>query len=190
MQDTVSITLGDFDIPESITAIDIHGKEVLVKSGLGLTDTIGFVDSVTSTVIDPETGEYRPELFDFTFEAMVLMYFTDIALPKDAGEQFGLVCHTNLCFEVKRSIDTEQLDSLYAAAERKVAHLLRCAENTLASKMADLLASFEQLRESTRDVFSSVGGADLKALVEHLSGMGEAALAKAVLDQQEDTDAQ
>jgi len=162
----------------------------MVKSSLGLTNTVGFIDSVASTVIDGETGEYRPELFDFAFDAMVLMYFTNIALPEDAGEQFELVCHTDLCFEVKRNLDTEQLDGLHAAAERKVAHLLRCAENTLATKMADLLASFEQLREHTRDVFSNVGGADLKAMVDHLSGMDEAALAKAVLARQGDADAQ
>ncbi|MCL1953014.1 MAG: hypothetical protein FWF60_09330 [Oscillospiraceae bacterium] len=161
----------------------------MVKSSLGLTNTVGFIDSVASTVIDGETGEYRPELFDFAFDAMVLMYFTNIALPEDAGEQFELVCHTDLCFEVKRSIDTEQLECLRAAAERKVAHLLHCAENTLASKMTDLLASFEQLRESTHDVFSNIGGADLKAMVNHLSGMDEAALAKAVLARQGDADA-
>ncbi|MCL1952040.1 MAG: hypothetical protein FWF60_04350 [Oscillospiraceae bacterium] len=161
-----------------------------MKSGLGLADTIGFVDSVAATVIDGETGEYRPELFGFAFDAMVLMYFTNIALPEDAGEQFNLICHTDLCFEVKRSIDTEQLEGLRAAADLKIEHLLRCAENALATKMAGLLASFEQLRESTRDIFSTVGGAELKAMVDHLSGMDEATLAKTVLAQQEDTDAQ
>jgi len=190
MQNTIEITIGDFDQAPGVDTIDICGKEVQVKSGLSLTETIGFVDSVATTVLDPETGEYRPELFDFAFDAMVLMYFTNISLPSNAGEQFGLVCHTNLCFEVKRNIDTEQLERLYAAADQKITHLLRCAENTLASKMSDLLASFEQLRECTRDVFSNVGGTGLKAMVDRLTGMDEAALAKAVLAHQENADVQ
>ena len=189
MQNTIELTIGDFDQTPSVDTIDICGKEVQVKSGLGLTETIGFVDSVATTVLDHETGEYRPELFDFALDAMVLMYFTNIALPADAGEQFDLVCNTNLCFEVKRNIDTEQLDRLYASADRKIFHLLRCAENTLATKMTDLLASFEQLRECTRDVFSNVGGASLKSMVDRLSGIDEAALAKAVLAQQDDANA-
>ena len=190
MQNTVEITLDDFDIPEDITTIDICGKEVQVKSALGLTETIGFVDSVVSTVMDSETGDYRPELFDFAFGAMLLMYYTNIALPEDSGEQYALVCHTGLCFEIKKNIDTEQLDSLRTAAELKVAHLVRCAESTLASQMADLLASFEQLQEHTRDMFSNVGGADLKAMVDTLADMDEATLAKAVLAHHGDTDAQ
>jgi len=184
MQDTVAFTIDDFDIPED-AAVDICGKEVLVKQGLGLSETIGFVDSVASTVIDDETGGYRPELFDFAFDVMVLMYFTNIALPDDSGERFRLINHTDLCFEVKKNIDTETLDSLYAAAELKVAHLVRCAENTLASKMADLLDSFAQLQEMTSDAFSNVGGADLKALVDTFAGMDEAKIAKAVLAIQE-----
>jgi len=190
MQNTVAIALSDFDIPEDVTPIDICGKEVLVKSGLSLTETIGFVDSVASTVVDGETGDYHPELFDFAFGAMLLMYYTNIALPEDSGEQFDLVCHTDLCFEIKKNIDTEQLDSLYAAAELKVAHLVRCAENTLASKMTELLASFAQLREMTQDAFSNIGGADLKAMVDNLAGINEATLAKAVLDHLESANAQ
>ena len=189
MQDTVTITPGDFDetpLAEECIAVDICGKEVLAKPCLGLAETIGFVDSVASTVIDSETGDYHPELFDFAFDAMLLMYFTNIALPANSEEQFELVCHTDLCFQVKKRIDTELLDSLYAAADQKVAHLLRCAENTLASKMADLLASFEQLQALTSDMFSNIGGADLKAMVDNLSGMDEAALAKAVLANQEE----
>jgi len=187
MQDTVTIALSDFDIPEDVTSIDICGKEVLVKSCLGLTETIGFVDSVASTVVDAETGDYHPELFDFAFGAMLLMYYTNIALPEDSGEQFELVCHTDLCFEVRKHLDNEELDSLRAAAELKIAHLVRCAENTLASKMADLLASFAQLQEMTQDVFANIGGADLKAMVDNLSGIDAAALAHAVLDRQYDT---
>jgi len=189
MQDTVSITLDDFDIPENVTTIDICGKEILVKSALGLADTIGFVDSVAATVMDSETGDYQPELFDFAFGAMLLMYYTNIALPEDSGEQFDLVCQTDLCFEVKKHLDIEQLDGLHVAAERKIAHQVRCAENTLAAKMADLLASFEQLQEHTRDIFSNVGGADLKAMVDAFAGMDEATLAKAVLARQGDGDA-
>jgi len=187
MQNSVAITLDDFNTSEDVTPIDICGKDILVQSGLGLTETIGFVDSVASTVVDEETGAYRPELFDFAFGAMLLMYYTNIALPADSGEQFDLVCRTDLCFEVKKHIDIEQLDSLRAAAERKIAHLLRCVESTLTSQMAELLASFEQLQESTRDVFSSVGGADLKAMVDNFAGMNEATLAKAVLSQQDQT---
>ena len=184
MQNSVVFSIDDFDIPEDV-AMDICGKEVLVKPSLGLTETIGFVDSVASTVMDDETGGYRPELFDFAFDAMVLMYFTNIALPADSGEQFQLVNHTDLCFEVKKNIDTETLDSLYAAAKLKVAHLVRCAENTLVSKMADLLDAFAQLQAMTSDVFSNVGGADLKALVDTFAGMDEAKIAKAVLAIQE-----
>jgi len=88
------------------------------------------------------------------------------------------------------NIDTEQLARLYAAAEQKILHLLRCAENTHASKMTDLLASFEQLRECTHDVFSTAGGANLKAMVDRLSGMDEVSLAKVVLAHQGDADAQ
>ena len=180
MQDTVAFTIDDFDIPEDVT-VDICGKEVVVKAGLGLAETIGFVDNVASTVMDDETGGYRPELFDFAFDVMVLMYFTNIALPDDSGEQFRLINHTDLCFEVKKNIDTETLDSLYAAAKLKVAHLVRCAENTLVSKMADLLDAFAQLQEMTSDVFSNVGGADLKAMIDTFAGMDEAKIAKAVL---------
>jgi len=189
MQDTIAITIDDFDqtpITEELIAVDIRGKEVLVKAGLGLTEIIGFMDSVATMVVDPETGEYRPELFDFAFDAMVLMYFTNIALPTDPEAKFELICHTDLCFEIKKVIDTEYLDGLYDAVDRKILHLLRCAENTLAAKMADLLASFEQLQELTHDMFSNIGGADLKALVDNLSGMDEAAIAKAVLAHQED----
>jgi len=190
MQDLVTITIADFDqtpIAEYTAAIDVCGKEVLLKAGLGLAETIGFVDSVATTVVDEETGDYHPELFDFAFDTMVLMYYTNIVLPADSGEQFELVRHTDLCFAVKKNMDTEQLDCLRAAAELKIAHLVRCAENSLTSKMDDLLISFEQLQEQTCDVFANIGGADLKAMVDNLSGMDEATLAKAVLAHQEQT---
>ena len=190
MQDTIAFTPGDFDetpLAAERIAVDIRSKEVLVKPCLGLTETIAFVDSVATTVLDPETGEYRPELLDFAFDAMLLMYFTNIALPDDAEEQFELVSHTDLCFQVKKNIDTEQLDMLYAAVDTKIHHLLRCTENTLAAKMANLLDSFEQLQDMSRDVFSSVGGADLKAMVDNFAGMDMAALAKAILAQQDET---
>ena len=47
--------------------------------------------------------------------------------------------------------------------------------------MADLLDAFAQLQAMTSDVFSNVGGADLKALVDTFAGMDEAKIAKAVL---------
>jgi len=184
MQDTVAIAFEDFDIQEDVISVEICGKEVLVKPELGLAETIGFVDSVASTVVDGDTGDYRPELFEFAFGTMLLMYYTNIELPEDTSEQFKLVCHTDICFEIKKVIDTEQLDSLYAAAELKIAHLVRCAEVALASKMEELLNSFAQLQEMTQDVFSNIGGADLKALVDHFAGMDEAKLAKAVLAHQ------
>lgn len=187
MQDTVAITFEDFDTPEDVISVEICGKEVLVKPYLGLAETIGFVDSVASTVVDSDTGDYRPELFEFAFSAMLLMYYTNIELPEDSNEQFNLVCHTDICFEIKKVIGAEQLDSLYAAVERKVAYLVRCAETALAAKMEELLNSFAQLQEMTKDVFSHIGGADLKALVDNLSGIDEAKLAKAVLAYQAET---
>jgi hypothetical protein len=120
-------------------------------------------------------------LFDFAFDAMLLLFFTDIELPEDAEEKFALVCHTNLCFEVKQHLDFEYLDDLRTAALQKIAHLLRCAENALTAQMTELLASFAQLQEQTRDAFANVGGADLKALVDNFAGMDEAKLAQAVL---------
>lgn len=188
MQDTITINFADFGkapIAEHMTSITVAGKEIAIKAGLGLTDTVGFVDSVAVTVVDSETGKYHPELMGFAFDAMILMYFTNVMLPADSEDQFELICYSDLCFEVKRAIDSELLDKLYAATDRKITHLVRCAENSLAAKMNDLLSSFAQLQELTQDTFENIGGAELKALVDHLSGMNEATLAKAVLDHQE-----
>ena len=179
---------------QNTTTITHGGNEIRVKRTLGFADTLGFMEDVLGLVVDEETGDYRPELFDFACAVALLTRFTDIALPRLEGGDidfealFGLTMCTDLCFQLKQELDADVYYTLCNDAREKVNYAVRRMEAANTAKLNELLDSFAQLREMTRDVFSGVGGAGLKDMVDRLSGMDEAALAKAVLAEQEESE--
>lgn len=171
-------------------AMDGHPDiEVTVRRVLPLYDVMQFVADVVSTCVDTETGEYIPEVQAFAVRSAVLTMYANFTLPKDPQKQYDLIYNTTAFQQVLDVIDRVQYDEILYSINERIKHEVAMLESSMARQVAELTDNMNRFIKNSEELFGSVGGDDVGALVKNLSKIGkvnEEELVKAVIDAKQD----
>ena len=158
--------------------------EVTVRRVLPLYDVMQFVADVVSTCVDADTGEYIPEVQAFAVRASVLTMYANFTLPKDPQKQYDLIYNTTAFQQVLDVIDRVQYDEIIYSINERIKHEVAMLESSMARQVADLTNNMARFIKNSEELFGSIQGDDMSALIKELSKMGkvdEEKLVKAVI---------
>ena len=164
------------------------GVIITVKRTLPLEDAVKLIEYVANSVVDGDSGEYSPEIFEFAFRSGVIKYFTDIELPDEIGEQYMFLFDTDVYSLVTEVINHEQFESIVDAVHDKVDFTLDIISSTAIMKVTDLINAVNTMVVEAGKTFDGLSGEDIKKFVTNIGNIGEldeAAVAKEVLNIQE-----
>lgn len=171
-------------------AMDGHPDiEVTVRRVLPLYDVMQLVADVVSTCVDTETGEYIPEVQAFAVRSAVLTMYANFTLPKDPQKQYDLIYNTTAFQQVLDVIDRVQYDEILYSINERIKHEVAMLESTMARQVAELTDNMNRFIKNSEELFGTVGGDDMSALMKNLSKIGkvnEKELVKAIIDAKQD----
>jgi len=159
--------------------------KIIIRRILPLQEVLQFVEDVVSSCIDMETGRYIPEIQAFTTRASVLTRYANFTLPKDPEKQYDLIYNTSAFQQVMGTIDGVQYNEILYSINERIKHETAMMEGALANQMAELTAKIDAFVNNSEELFGSIKGEDMSALVKNLTkatDVDEEKLVKAVFN--------
>lgn len=183
----VSITLFDRIMKEHFQnerTIQWHEAEVRVKRTLSLSEMLAFVDDVAEICFHDQYG-FLPEIKDFAIKSNILTRYANFSMPDNLGHRYEMVYCTDAVDAVCAAIDTVQLQEIVNSIDSKIRFLCDSKANLIQDRINDVLNTMEELRESSKDLFSGLSQGDLKALLGAVTerGLDEKKIVEAYMEQ-------
>lgn len=148
--------LKDMEYNENDT-VQWNGLDVVVKKRLSLVDVAGFAASVAGNCVSRDTGEYRPEFYDFMIANNIIEYYTNISMPEDAEKRYAMICAIRpLISEVLAHIDNEQYNNLIGAIDLKIAYIANSNIDAAIRKVNDAYNSLNEFVKTTAEMIEGV----------------------------------
>lgn len=164
------------------------GVIVKVKRTIPLDDAIHLAEYIAGSVVDGDSGEYTPEIFEFAKRTGVIMYYTNIKLPENVDDQYMFVFDTDVYYYVGDVINDIQLESIVEAAQEKIDFILDVISSTAIMKVSELVDAVGNMIHDAGETFSGLSEEDIKKFVQNVGSLDkpdEAVLAKEVMNIQE-----
>ena len=190
MSEITAITSADLqetketEFPKVVT-VDWHGKEIYVRSTIGLDEMLEFVDAVVDACMD-EAGTYFPQFRDCMFRLYTIMYYTNIAPSGDLKDQYDFVYGSDLFDTVVYNIDAGQLNDIKSAINARINY----AVNVNIRKFNDGIKQLVGMAEGINSAFGDVSKEEMASVLKALSqikNVDEGKLAQAVVEAQNGT---
>lgn len=168
----ISITAFDKIMREENTPIEIiewHGIDVTIRKTLSLKDALIFVDTVSKSCFDSETGEYMPEVKVFVMKCCILEMYANFSLPANVEHKYDLVYNTDAVDTVLKHINMRQLNELTDAISEKVDNMARANIENINKQMNDVYNAFDELQNHFGQILSGVNAEDVSKLVQSIA---------------------
>lgn len=113
--------------------------------------------------------------------------YANFTLPKDPEKQYDLIYNTDAFAQVMGNIDRAQYDEILYAINERIKHNVAMMESAATTQVAELTAKINSFVNISEELFGSIEGKDMSALIKNLSKVGnvdESKLVKAVFDAQ------
>lgn len=156
---------------KSQSVIQWHETEITVKHTLSLTEMLGFVDEVVKSCFHDKLG-YMPEVKDFAIKNNILTRYANFSLPDNLEHCYQLVYGTDAVEAVCDSIDTTQLQEIVSSINSRIRFLCDSKANLIQERINNVLDIMEEMRDSTKDIFSGLSQSDLTALMNAITDHG------------------
>ncbi len=151
--------------PASVTVRGFEDQPLMVQRTLTLNNAIEFVRNTVSMVVDEESGEYLPEVFDFALKLNVLMSYAGIPVPKDFNKAYKVIYESNLYESVMEVINKEQYYILEDAIEDRVKYLRDTFVASAAAQLNKLVQKMDNVMNESTSALGQINSTDfLKAL--------------------------
>ena len=154
-----------------------------INKFIPLDKTLEFVNGVVETCFDIE-DEFRAELLDFAFKYYVLIYYTDMELPKEIESSYELVYVTDIVDFVTSKVCKEQLDMLRSAIDKKIECKIADIRYSGQREIDRIKDSLEELLVQMKTMFDGLNPDDFEKFFNAISESGaidEEKIVKAVL---------
>ena len=92
-------------------------KAILVRRFIPFNEVPAIVEQIVTTVLNPETKEFYPELRDFAFRAAFVMAYALVQMPESIEDQYELLYTTDLYDVVMKHAFQAQVQSIRDAVE-------------------------------------------------------------------------
>lgn len=171
----ISVNAFERAMKENFTTVETvqwAGLEVIVKRFISVPEMLMFVNNVVESAFDKD-GNYTPEAMDFAVRINVLTRYANFTMPKDVLKQYELVYGTDAVETVMGFINTNQLNEITSAIQRKVKYACDINVSVVQRELMKLVDSFNELQTSTEKIFEGVSGDDMNRLVSALAAHGD-----------------
>lgn len=168
----ISITAFDKIMREENTPIEIiewHGIDVTIRKTLSLKDALTFVDTVSKSCFDSETGAYMPEVKVFAMKCCILEMYANFSLPANVEHKYDLVYNTDAVDTVLKHINMRQLNELTDAISEKVDNMAQANIENINKQMNDVYNAFNELQNHFGQILSGVNAEDVSKLVQSIA---------------------
>lgn len=92
-------------------------KTLSVRKFIPLGEVPAIVEQIVTTVLNPETKEFYPELRDFAFRAAFVMAYAFVQMPESVEDQYELLYTTDLYDVVMKHACQAQVQSIRDSVE-------------------------------------------------------------------------
>ena len=155
-----------------VNEFEWNGIKLSVNKTISFGKMMEFVRNVTDSCFAIDTGEYLPEIVDFAEACSILEFYGNIELPDDIEEKYQIVYCTDILMAVITHVNTDQLEDIIDAVNKKIKHRARSNIEALTKQMNEAIGTFNSLEESLSKVFAGVDGDTITSLVKAMSNGG------------------
>lgn len=150
--------------PMKLEPFGLPGIELQVKHILSMKEAMAFVKDIVLSCIDMDEMEYTPEAFDFAVRVGILNKYAGIDMPKSLDKAYEVVYDTDLLLEIEGMIDTDQKNSLVAAAEARIAYMRDMQVALAGDKMQKLFNRMDEMMNEGTEILNRAGEIDVAKL--------------------------
>lgn len=165
--------------------VEWKGIPIKIKKHLSLNEMMGFVMRVVDNCFEEDTGKYRPELKDFILKDTVLESYGGLTLPKNVGERYRVIYHSDILDVVMEHICKEQYLQMCDAIDKGIEYKVRTNIEAITDQVNEVVNEINELGESLTGIFSGVDNETVSKLANAVAGgaFDEHKLARAFLDE-------
>lgn len=116
-------------IDTNYSLYDWNGTELFVRPIIDFTEFMKLVRDIVHRCTDKKTGTFVPEMLDFATKVMILVSYTDIALPKRIEDQYTLIYGTTLYDDVLEVISKSQVEAVRSCIDLIANNLIGSGHN-------------------------------------------------------------
>ena len=163
-----------------------QGMAFEIKRVLSFAEMTEFIDSVMSLCFS-DSYLYLPEVRDFAINSCIIDYYTNIDIVDDVNIRYNTIYCTNLIEQIKKEINTNQLDNILDALDEKIDYRVSTNIDALLSQVDNIVQTLENFAQKAQDSFKDLTPDDIKGFVSSINSgaLDEEKIVKAYFDSRE-----
>lgn len=163
-----------------------QGMTFEIKRVLSFAEMTEFIDSVMSLCFS-DSYLYLPEVRDFAINSCIIDYYTNIDIVDDVNIRYNTIYCTNLIEQIKKEINTNQLNNIIDALDEKIDYRVSTNIDALLSQVDNIVQTLENFAQKAQDSFKDLTPDDIKGFVSSINNgaLDEEKIVKAYFDSRE-----
>lgn len=163
-----------------------QGMTFEIKRVLSFAEMTEFIDSVMSLCFS-DSYLYLPEVRDFAINSCIIDYYTNIDIVDDVNIRYNTIYCTNLIEQIKKEINTNQLNNIIDALDEKIDYRVGTNIDALLSQVDNIVQTLENFAQKAQDSFKDLTPDDIKGFVSSINKgtLDEEKIVKAYFDSRE-----
>ncbi|CCY68616.1 putative uncharacterized protein [Clostridium sp. CAG:678] len=163
-----------------------QGMTFEIKRVLSFAEMTEFIDSVMSLCFS-DSYLYLPEVRDFAINSCIIDYYTNIDIVDDVNIRYNTIYCTNLIEQIKKEINTNQLDNILDALDEKIDYRVSTNIDAILSQVDNIVQTLENFAQKAQDSFKDLTPDDIKGFVSSINSgaLDEEKIVKAYFDSRE-----
>lgn len=161
--------------------------ELTVTRMLDMEHSVAFVNEIVNSCIDPMTGNYNPEVFEFVMRVTTLMFYAGIQQPNDVDKAYNVVFNTDIYNTIMGHIDVPAYADLIDAAKKRIEYMRDIYVAERASIAHTLLERIDKMIGDSDALMDELNGEEFKAALENMVHVLNGGENTAVAEQQPET---
>ena len=165
-EDFKNIVDNQFNAKEEIEWKDMT---FTIKTLLSFEEMMRFVKDVVTSCFAIDTGEYLPEIKDFSMRCCILEYYAGITLPEDISEKYRFVYSSDIVFDILGNVNTDQFRAIRESIDRKINHLAKSNINSLTKQFGDFTLKLDAMVDGLSKAFNGIDSETISKIAETIS---------------------
>lgn len=149
--------------------IDYKGIKITIKNSISLNDIREIIEIVSTSCVDVDMGTYEPALKSFLIDLEIILYYTNIRMPKDLKSQYDIITQTDLFNVILPYINAAQYTEIVNGVDSKIAFLLNSVNNLATAETMKLTKDIEYMTEILKNALDNISNDGIRELTDALN---------------------
>lgn len=149
--------------------IDYKGIKITIKNSISLNDIREIIEIVSTSCVDVDMGTYEPALKSFLIDLEIILYYTNIRMPKDLKSQYDIITQTDLFDVILPYINAAQYTEIVNGVDSKIAFLLNSVNNLATAETMKLTKDIEYMTEILKNALDNISNDGIRELTDALN---------------------